>query len=32
MFMMNNEFLNKFKKLICLINTARGKVVRIAIW
>jgi len=30
MFMVNDEFLKKFKKPIYLINTARGKVVRIA--
>ena len=30
MFMVNDEFLRKFKKPIYLINTARGKVVRIA--
>ncbi|MDQ1772124.1 hydroxyacid dehydrogenase [Labilibaculum sp. A4] len=30
MFMVNDDFLNKFKKPIYLINTARGKVVRIA--
>lgn len=30
MFMINDEFLKKFKKPIYLINTARGKVVRIA--
>ncbi|WP_321279430.1 2-hydroxyacid dehydrogenase [Marinifilum fragile] len=30
MFMVNDEFLNQFKKPIFLINTARGKVVRIA--
>jgi D-3-phosphoglycerate dehydrogenase len=27
-FMVNNEFINKFKKNIYLINTARGKVVK----
>ncbi|RQW60954.1 NAD(P)-dependent oxidoreductase, partial [Vibrio viridaestus] len=30
MFMVNDEFLKRFKKPIYLINTARGKVVRIA--